>query len=252
MKILDVENVRKIYGGTGGRFCVEALSNVSFSVEKGEFIAIMGESGSGKTTLLNIIATLDKATGGRVVIGGKDVGELKDSEIAGFRRNELGFVFQDFNLLDSFTNRDNIYLPLVLSSVNHKEMAKRLFPISRSLGIEEIVDKYPYEISGGQKQRVAIARALITRPHLILADEPTGALDSSSSENIMKLFSEINRMGQTVLMVTHSLRSASYASRVLFIKDGVVYHEIFKGAESSQAFMERISAAQSMLNRKEL
>ena len=178
MRILDVENVRKVYGGTGGRVAVEALTNVSFSVEKGEFIAIMGESGSGKTTLLNIIATLDKVTDGKVLIGGKEIGELKDSQVASFRRNELGFVFQDFNLLDSFTNRDNIYLPLVLSGVGHKEMARRLVPISRSLGIEEIVDKYPYEVSGGQKQRIAIARALITNPGLILADEPTGALDS--------------------------------------------------------------------------
>ena len=252
MRILDVENVRKVYGGTGGRVAVEALTNVSFSVEKGEFIAIMGESGSGKTTLLNIIATLDKVTDGKVLIGGKEIGELKDSQVASFRRNELGFVFQDFNLLDSFTNRDNIYLPLVLSGVGHKEMAKRLVPISRSLGIEEIVDKYPYEVSGGQKQRIAIARALITNPGLILADEPTGALDSSASENIMNIFSEINRMGQTVLMVTHSLKSASHAGRVLFIKDGMVYHEIFKGADDSQTFMERISTAQSMLNRKEL
>ena len=252
MRILDVENVRKVYGGTGGRVSVEALTNVNFSVEKGEFIAIMGESGSGKTTLLNIIATLDKATDGKVLIGGKEIGELKDSQVASFRRNELGFVFQDFNLLDSFTNRDNIYLPLVLSGVGHKEMARRLVPISRSLGIEEIVDKYPYEVSGGQKQRIAIARALITNPGLILADEPTGALDSGASENIMNIFSEINRMGQTVLMVTHSLKSASHAGRVLFIKDGMVYHEIFKGADDSQTFMERISTAQSMLNRKEL
>ena len=252
MRILDVENVRKVYGGTGGRVSVEALTNVSFSVEKGEFIAIMGESGSGKTTLLNIIATLDKVTDGKVLIGGKEIGELKDSQVASFRRNELGFVFQDFNLLDSFTNRDNIYLPLVLSGVGHKEMARRLVPISRSLGIEEIVDKYPYEVSGGQKQRIAIARALITNPGLILADEPTGALDSGASENIMNILSEINRMGQTVLMVTHSLKSASHAGRVLFIKDGMVYHEIFKGADDSQTFMERISTAQSMLNRKEL
>ena len=229
MRILDVKNVKKVYGGTGGRVAVEALTNVSFSVEKGEFIAIMGESGSGKTTLLNIIATLDKVTDGKVLIGGKEIGELKDSQVASFRRNELGFVFQDFNLLDSFTNRDNIYLPLVLSGVGHKEMARRLVPISRSLGIEEIVDKYPYEVSGGQKQRIAIARALITNPGLILADEPTGALDSGASENIMNIFSEINRMGQTVLMVTHSLKSASHAGRVLFIKDGMVYHEIFKG-----------------------
>lgn len=252
MRILDVKNVRKVCGGTGGRISVEALTNVNFSVEKGEFIAIMGESGSGKTTLLNVIATLDKATDGKILIGEKEIGKLSDSQVASFRRNELGFVFQDFNLLDSFTNRDNIYLPLVLSGMEHREMAKRILPISRNLRIEDILDKYPYEISGGQKQRIAIARALITNPGLILADEPTGALDSSASENIMKIFSEINKAGQTILMVTHSLKSASHAGRVLFIKDGMVYHEIFKGAESHQEFMERISAAQSMLNRKEL
>ena len=241
-----------MYGGTGGRISVEALTNVNFSVEKGEFIAIMGESGSGKTTLLNVVATLDKATDGKILIGEKEIGKLSDSQVASFRRNELGFVFQDFNLLDSFTNRDNIYLPLVLSGMEHREMAKRILPISRNLRIEDILDKYPYEISGGQKQRIAIARALITNPGLILADEPTGSLDSSASENIMKIFSEINKAGQTILMVTHSLKSASHAGRVLFIKDGMVYHEIFKGAESHQEFMERISAAQSMLNRKEL
>jgi len=252
MRILDVKNVRKVYCGTGGRISVEALTNVNFSVEKGEFIAIMGESGSGKTTLLNVVATLDKATDGKILIGEKEIGKLSDSQVASFRRNELGFVFQDFNLLDSFTNRDNIYLPLVLSGMEHREMAKRILPISRNLRIEDILDKYPYEISGGQKQRIAIARALITNPGLILADEPTGSLDSSASENIMKIFSEINKAGQTILMVTHSFKSASHAGRVLFIKDGMVYHEIFKGAESHQEFMERISAAQSMLNRKEL
>ena len=212
----------------------------------------MGEFGSGKTILLNVVATLDKATDGKILIGEKEIGKLSDSQVASFRRNELGFVFQDFNLLDSFTNRDNIYLPLVLSGMEHREMAKRILPISRNLRIEDILDKYPYEISGGQKQRIAIARALITNPGLILADEPTGSLDSSASENIMKIFSEINKAGQTILMVTHSLKSASHAGRVLFIKDGMVYHEIFKGAESHQEFMERISAAQSMLNRKEL
>ena len=199
-----------------------------------------------------MLRLLIKATDGKILIGEKEIGKLSDSQVASFRRNELGFVFQDFNLLDSFTNRDNIYLPLVLSGMEHREMAKRILPISRNLRIEDILDKYPYEISGGQKQRIAIARALITNPGLILADEPTGSLDSSASENIMKIFSEINKAGQTILMVTHSLKSASHAGKVLFIKDGMVYHEIFKGAESHQEFMERISAAQSMLNRKEL
>lgn len=252
MSILEVKNVRKVYGGTGGKVLVEALSKVNFSVERGEFIAIMGESGSGKTTLLNIIATIDKATAGNVFLENKDINILQENQLASFRREKLGFVFQDFNLLDNFTNRDNIYLPLVLSGEKHKNMKSRLDETAPLLGIEKILEKYPYEVSGGQKQRVAIARALITQPTLILADEPTGALDSNSSENIMKMFSNINEMGQTILMVTHSLRSASYANRVLFIKDGVVYHEIFKGDDTSQDFMERISAAQSMLTRKEL
>lgn len=252
MSILEVKNVRKVYGGTGGKVLVEALSKVNFSVERGEFIAIMGESGSGKTTLLNIIATIDKATAGNVFLENKDINILQENQLASFRREKLGFVFQDFNLLDNFTNRDNIYLPLVLSGEKHKNMKSRLDETAPLLGIEKILEKYPYEVSGGQKQRVAIARALITQPTLILADEPTGALDFNSSENIMKMFSNINEMGQTILMVTHSLRSASYANRVLFIKDGVVYHEIFKGDDTSQDFMERISAAQSMLTRKEL
>ncbi len=252
MSILEVKNVRKVYGGTGGKVLVEALSKVNFSVERGEFIAIMGESGSGKTTLLNIIATIDKATAGNVFLENKDINILQENQLASFRREKLGFVFQDFNLLDNFTNRDNIYLPLVLSGEKHKNMKSRLDETAPLLGIEKILEKYPYEVSGGQKQRVVIARALITQPTLILADEPTGALDSNSSENIMKMFSNINEMGQTILMVTHSLRSASYANRVLFIKDGVVYHEIFKGDDTSQDFMERISAAQSMLTRKEL
>lgn len=212
MSILEVKNVRKVYGGTGGKVLVEALSKVNFSVERGEFIAIMGESGSGKTTLLNIIATIDKATAGNVFLENKDINILQENQLASFRREKLGFVFQDFNLLDNFTNRDNIYLPLVLSGEKHKNMKSRLDETAPFLGIEKILEKYPYEVSGGQKQRVAIARALITQPTLILADEPTGALDSNSSENIIKMFSNINEMGQTILMVTHSLRSASYAN----------------------------------------
>ena len=210
----------------------------------------MGESGAGKTTLLNIIATLDKPTAGSVILNGKDISNLKDNEISQFRRNELGFVFQDFNLLDQFSNRDNIYLPLVLSNEDESVMKTRLDQLKDRLGIAELLDKYPYEISGGQKQRIAIARAVITKPSLLLADEPTGALDSASSEMILNLFTSINEAGQTVLMVTHSLRAASFAKRVLFIKDGIVYHEIYRGDhESQQDFMERINQAQIVLSR---
>lgn len=210
----------------------------------------MGESGAGKTTLLNIIATLDKPTVGSVILNGKDISSLKDNEISQFRRNELGFVFQDFNLLDQFSNRDNIYLPLVLSNEDESVMKTRLDQLKDQLGIAELLDKYPFEISGGQKQRIAIARAVITKPSLLLADEPTGALDSASSEMILNLFTSINEAGQTVLMVTHSLRAASFAKRVLFIKDGIVYHEIYRGDhESQQDFMERINQAQIVLSR---
>lgn len=251
MEILKIENLKKIYKTKNIK--TEALSKINFSVNKGEFIAIMGESGSGKTTLLNIISTLDKATSGDVFINNTNINELKDSQVAEFRRNELGFVFQEFNLLNQFSNKDNIFLPLVLSNVKKDEMENRLKYISNILGITDILEKYPYEVSGGQRQRIAIARAIITNPALILADEPTGSLDSSSSENILKLFNKINLNGQTILMVTHSLKAASYANRVLFIKDGIVFHEIFKGdTESSQDFMDRISNAQKIIiNRKE-
>lgn len=248
MAILELKNVKRIYQTKN--ITTEALKGVNFSVERGEFISIMGESGAGKTTLLNIIATLDKATSGTVILNGKDVSALKDSEISKFRRKELGFVFQDFNLLDQFNNRDNIYLPLVLSNEKISIMRERLDMLKHQLGIENLLEKYPYEVSGGQKQRIAIARAIITNPSLLLADEPTGALDSASSEMILTLFHEINFSGQTVLMVTHSLRAASYAKRVLFIKDGIVYHEIYRGESETQAeFMERINQSQFILNR---
>ena len=241
MTILECKNIKKLYKTKN--VTTEALKGVNFSVEKGEFISIMGESGAGKTTLLNIIATLDKATSGTLMLNGNDIGTLKTSDISIFRRKELGFVFQDFNLLDQFNNRENIYLPLVLSDEKPDEIQERL-------GIREILDKYPYEISGGQKQRVAIARAIITKPALLLADEPTGALDSTSSEMILNLFHQINEEGQTVLLVTHSLRAAAYAKRVLFIRDGVVFHEIYRGEdESRNLFMERISQAEFMIGR---
>ena len=248
MAILECKNIKKTYKTKN--IITEALKGVNFSVEKGEFISIMGESGAGKTTLLNIIATLDRATSGVLSLNGKDISTLKSGEIARFRRKELGFVFQDFNLLDQFGNRDNIYLPLVLSEENLSLMEDRLNEIKDRLGISKLLDKYPYEISGGQKQRIAIARAIITKPSLLLADEPTGALDSTSSEMILNLFRQVNEDGQTVLVVTHSLRAASYAKRVLFIKDGIVFHEIYRGENEAQGdFMEIISQAEFMLGR---
>ena len=248
MAILELKNVKRLYQTK--KVTTEALKGVNFSVEKGEFISIMGESGAGKTTLLNIIATLDKATSGTVILNGQDTNSLKDTEVSEFRRKELGFVFQDFNLLDQFNSRDNIYLPLVLSDEKEAIMRARLSNLKEPLGIGDLLEKYPYEVSGGQKQRVAVARAIITEPSLLLADEPTGALDSQSSETLLKMFRTINQNGQTIIMVTHSLRAASYANRVLFIKDGVVYHEIYRGENERQAeFMERINQAQFMLNR---
>ncbi|MCT7893703.1 MAG: ABC transporter ATP-binding protein [Lactobacillus iners] len=250
MAILELKNIKRTYKTK----CVvtEVLKGIDFSVEAGEFVAIMGESGAGKTTLLNVIATFDKPTSGSVILNGKEISTLKNSEISTFRRNKLGFVFQDFNLLDQFNNRDNIYLPLVLSNQKPQLMQERLDQIKDQLGISELLNKYPYEISGGQKQRIAIARAIITKPDLVLADEPTGSLDSTSSEIILNMFAKINQAGQTIMMVTHSLRAASFAKRILFIKDGIVYHEIYRSqAESQSEFMERISQAQFMLKRGE-
>lgn len=248
MAILELKDVKKTYKTR--KVTTDALKGVNFSVDSGEFISIMGESGAGKTTLLNIIATLDRATSGSVILNGQDTSLLKDSEISDFRRRELGFVFQDFNLLDQFNNRDNIFLPLVLSNEKEAVMKDRLSKLKSALGIGELLEKYPYEVSGGQKQRIAVARGVITNPALLLADEPTGALDSQSSEILLKMFCKINEAGQTIIMVTHSLRASSYAKRVLFIKDGIVYHEIYRGEnERQEAFMERINQAQFMLNR---
>ena len=239
MSILQVNAVKKIYTTRFGGNQVQALSNVTFQVEEGEYVAIMGESGSGKTTLLNILAALDKPTSGTVCLDGKDLSRIRESEIAAFRRDRLGFVFQDFNLLDTFSLEDNIYLPLVLSGKSPAEMEERLMPIARQLGITSLLKKYPYEVSGGQKQRAAVARALITNPRLILADEPTGALDSRSTDELLRLFGEINRKGQTILMVTHSVKAASHAGRVLFIKDGEVYHQIYRGSVQKMSFIRR-------------
>lgn len=247
MSILEVNAVKKIYTTHFGGNQVQALSHVSFQVEEGEYVAIMGESGSGKTTLLNILAALDRPTSGNVCLGGKDLSKIKEADIAAFRRDNLGFVFQDFNLLDTFSLEDNIYLPLVLSRKNPNEMKQRLMPIAEKLGITEILKKYPYEVSGGQKQRVAVARALITNPKLILADEPTGALDSKSTDELLQLFGRINRSGQTIVMVTHSVKAASHASRVLFIKDGEVYHQIYRGNSTENELYQKISDTLTIL-----
>ena len=240
MSVLEANHVKKVYklriGGEG----VTALKDVHFSVEPGEFVAIMGESGSGKTTLLNILASLDTPTAGSVKINGKDYSDLKDGERAIFRRENLGFIFQDFNLLDNFTIEDNIKLPLVLAGESYKTMDEKVLPLARELGIESLLKKYPYEVSGGQKQRTAVARALITKPHILLADEPTGALDSKAATNLMNQLSEIHKSGQTILMVTHSNVAASYADRVMFIRDGEVYHQIYRGEMKRSEMLDRI------------
>lgn len=241
MPLLEVKNLKKIYTTRFSGNQVQALSNVSFSVEEGEYVAIMGESGSGKTTLLNIVASLDKPTSGEVLLDGQNIVTIKDSEISRFRRDNLGFVFQDFNLLDTFSLQDNIFLPLVLSNRKYAEMTKRLEPIAKKLEITDILHKYPYEVSGGQKQRAAVARALITHPKLVLADEPTGALDSKATNHLLHLFAEINAAGQTVFMVTHSTMAASHASRVLFIKDGEVFHQIYRGSMHNEELYQKIS-----------
>jgi len=247
MTILEVNGLKKIYSTRFGGNKVEALKNVNFSVEQGEYVAIMGESGSGKTTLLNILAALDKPTEGNVILDGNNLSKLKESQISAFRRDNLGFVFQDFNLLDTFTLEDNIYLPLVLAGMPYKKMHDRLVPIAERLGINALLKKYPYEVSGGQKQRAAVARALITQPQLILADEPTGALDSRSTDQLLDLFQSINEDGQTIVMVTHSTKAASRAKRVLFIKDGEVFHQIYKANMSDEEMYAKISAALTVL-----
>ena len=247
MSLLEVSGLKKVYKTRFGGNAVEALRNVNFSVNEGEYVAIMGESGSGKTTLLNILAALDKPTAGTVLLDGRDFTKIRESEAATFRRDHLGFVFQEFNLLDTFSVQDNIFLPLVLAGKAYPEMAARLAPIARQLGIAELLQKFPYELSGGQKQRVAVARALITQPKLVLADEPTGALDSRATDELLRLFEDVNRGGQTILMVTHSVKAASHASRVLFIKDGEVFHEIYRGESSDEQLYQKISDTLTML-----
>ena len=247
MPILQVSDLKKIYTTRFGGQKVQALTNVNFAVEPGEYVAIMGESGSGKTTLLNILAALDKPTSGKVLLDGRDIVAIREREIAAFRRDNLGFVFQGFHLLDPFSARDNILLPLVLAGKTYPEMAKRLAPLARRLGLEELLGKFPYEISGGQKQRVAVARALITEPRIVLADEPTGALDSRATDSLLSLFEQVNAEGQTILMVTHSTKAASHAKRVLFIRDGEVFHQIYRGLSTTEEMFQKISDTLTLL-----
>ena len=247
MNILQVNQLRKVYTTRFGGQSVEALRAVTFAVEQCEFVAVMGESGSGKTTLLNILAALDRPTSGQVLLEGNDISTIKSSDMAAFRRDHLGFVFQDFNLLDTFTLEDNIYLPLVLAGKKYPEMHRTLAPLARELGIESLLKKYPYEVSGGQKQRAAVARAMITRPRILLADEPTGALDSKSTDELLDLFAGLHQAGQTILMVTHSVKAASRAGRVLFLKDGQVFHQLRREADGDGRFYQRISDALAAL-----
>lgn len=247
MSMLEVRDLKKIYTTRLGGAKVQALTSVNFTVEKGEYVAIMGESGSGKTTLLNILAALDKPTGGEVILDGMPLSNIKERDIAQFRRDNLGFVFQDFNLLDTFSLQDNIFLPLVLSGKSYKEMNSRLGLLARILGIESLLKKYPYEVSGGQKQRAAVARALITQPKLVLADEPTGALDSKSADQLLDLFNSINEREQTILMVTHSVKAASHAKRVLFLRDGEVFHQLYRSGCTREEMYQKISDTLTMI-----
>lgn len=240
MQLLHLNHIQRTYNENSSH-PVKALKDISFDVNPGDYIAIMGESGAGKSTLLNIIATLEKANAGEALLNGQDLNDLTTDEAAKYRREHLGFIFQHFNLLDSLSNRDNIYLPLVLARAPINEMDQRLDPLAQSLGITKIIDRYPSEVSGGQQQRIAIARALITHPDLLLADEPTGALDSNTSNEILHLFDTVNQNGQTIIMVTHSAAAASHAKRTLFIKDGQIYHELFRGDKSFKDYQEQIS-----------
>ncbi len=249
MPLLEVQHLQKIYTTRFGGNQVQALQNVNFSVEPGEYVAIMGESGSGKTTLLNILAALDRPTAGEVRLNGKSLSQIRDRDLAAFRRSHLGFVFQDFNLLDTFSLQDNIFLPLVLAGEDYEAMHRKLTPIAQRLGLTDLLTKYPYEVSGGQKQRAAVARALIIRPQIVRADEPTGALDSRASDALLDLFAGVNASGQTILMVTHSVKAASHDGRVLFLRDGEVYHQLYRGELTSQELFGRISDTLTVLAR---
>lgn len=251
MALLEAKNIRKVYATRFGGNQVQALTDVSFTVDEGEYVAIMGESGSDKTTLLNILAALDRPTSGTVLLDGKDISAIRENQLAAFRRDQLGFVFQDFNLLDTFSLKDNILLPLVLQGMNWREMEANLLPIANQLRIANLLEKYPYEVSGGQNQRAAVCRALITHPRLILADEPTGALDSRATDALLDVFQQINQTGQTLLMVTHSVKAASRAGRILFIRDGQVYHQLYRGEMTNEQFYEKISDALTVMTRKD-
>lgn len=244
--ILEVKNIEKYYGNKSN--LTKAIDNISFNVQSGEFVGIMGASGSGKTTLLNCISTIDRVTAGHIIIDGKDITKLKGNHLNKFRREQLGFIFQDFNLLDTLTAYENIALALTIQRVAHKEIDRRVREIAEKLEITDILKKYPYQISGGQKQRVASARAIITNPKLILADEPTGALDSKSARQLLETFETLNsNLKATILMVTHDSFSASYANRILFIKDGKIFNELIKGDDTRKQFFEKIIEVQTLL-----
>lgn len=248
MEVLNIQNLRKIYGSKLGGVKYTALDNINLKVDEGEFVGIMGPSGSGKTTFLNVISTIDKPTSGTVMIDGKDIVKLKEPHLSAFRRNKLGFIFQDFNLLDNMTLKENIVLPLALSKVPYAEIEKRLNDIASKLGIKEILNKHPYEVSGGQKQRAAAARAIISKPSLILGDEPTGALDSKSSKDLLGALQYLNdKNNATILMVTHDSFAASYCKRVIFIKDGKLFNELYKGDMSRQDFYQKILKVLSVI-----
>ena len=245
-KVLEVKNIEKYYGNKSN--LSKAIDNISFDVEKGEFVGIMGASGSGKTTLLNCISTIDRVTAGKIIINGKDITNLKGNNLNKFRREELGFIFQDFNLLDTLTCYENIALALTIQRINPKEIDKRVKEIAEKLEIKDILKKYPYQISGGQKQRIASARAIITNPKLILADEPTGSLDSKSARQLLEIFGILNNnLNATILMVTHDAFTASYAKRILFIKDGKIFNELVKGNDTRKQFFEKIIEVQTLL-----
>lgn len=249
--LLDVQHVQKVYQTRFSGAKVEALKDIHFSVSEGEYVAIMGESGSGKTTLLNILSTLDHPTNGKVLLNKIDIQTIPEKTLSGFRRDHLGFVFQDFNLLDTLSVKDNILLPLVLAKKASKNIESRAEEMTHLLGIDSLLDKYPYELSGGQQQRVAIGRAMITKPTILLADEPTGALDSKSASMTLDLFDKINQdYGQTIVMVTHSILAASRAKRVLFIKDGMLYHQLFKGDRNEQEMFELISETLTVMTNR--
>lgn len=245
-KVLEVKNIEKYYGSKTN--LTKAVDNISFNVEKKEFVGIMGASGSGKTTLLNCISTIDRVTSGHIIINGKDITKIKGNKLNKFRREELGFIFQDFNLLDTLTAYENIALALTIQKVNSREIDRRVEDVARKLDITNILNKYPYQVSGGQKQRITSARAIITNPKLILADEPTGALDSKSAKQLLSTFTTLNEeLGATILMVTHDAFTASYADRIIFIKDGKIFNEIIKGKDTRKQFFEKIIEVQTLL-----